>query len=386
MYKSTISILGFILCLHLNASAQTDLCDSLNLAKGITSKARQLNFVSDVKCQILNLDQIRKKTQQNFFREISAEQIKYEEMVYKALQIIPTNYDYKNEIIKIYSSTAAGLYETNEKTLYLVKDLAAEEYPVTIVHELTHALQDQHFNMLQLKSMRATSDQIMAISALLEGDASSVEDISDSKLQNQLLNFYQKVIKNNKSIQSEQENIQNQSTPPALKKLLSFSYDFGFNFVKNLQKQSGQSTTPQRAFTRPPQSTSEILHLAKFLAEKELPRMPEVELPENVLIENIKLVFSDRMGEYFINAMLANKLATKSAILASNAWENDRLLLYQNKDSNKFLILWDISVASEEKAQFLKLALDDFITKIDQQNYQWSVKINHKFVQARIML
>lgn len=109
MYKTITLLSVLILCLSSKASAQTSLCHSLNLAKGITGKLRQLKFKSEVSCLSVSTEEMRKKTEQDFFREISQEQIKYEEIIYKALNIIPANYNYKNEIIKIYANTAAGL-------------------------------------------------------------------------------------------------------------------------------------------------------------------------------------------------------------------------------------------------------------------------------------
>ena len=55
-------------------------------------------------------------------------------------------------------------------------DLTDVDVRVTLVHELTHALQDQHFDLTKLDDAVETSGEDFALTALVEGDATSVED------------------------------------------------------------------------------------------------------------------------------------------------------------------------------------------------------------------
>ena len=55
-------------------------------------------------------------------------------------------------------------------------DLDDVDVRVTLVHELTHALQDQHFDLTKLDRGVETSGEDFALTALVEGDATSVED------------------------------------------------------------------------------------------------------------------------------------------------------------------------------------------------------------------
>jgi len=55
-------------------------------------------------------------------------------------------------------------------------DLTDVDVRVTIVHELTHALQDQHFDLTKLDDAVETEGEDFALTALVEGDATSIED------------------------------------------------------------------------------------------------------------------------------------------------------------------------------------------------------------------
>ena len=55
-------------------------------------------------------------------------------------------------------------------------DLTDVDVRITLVHELTHALQDQRFDLTRLDDAIETSGEDFALTALVEGDATSIED------------------------------------------------------------------------------------------------------------------------------------------------------------------------------------------------------------------
>ena len=55
-------------------------------------------------------------------------------------------------------------------------DLTDVDVRITLVHELTHALQDQRFDLTKLDDTVETEGEDFALTALVEGDATSVED------------------------------------------------------------------------------------------------------------------------------------------------------------------------------------------------------------------
>lgn len=63
-----------------------------------------------------------------------------------------------------------GYYSLRDKTLYLYDDLRGEYERGVLIHEMVHALQDQHFGLARLHEA-AGSDAELAASALIEGDA-----------------------------------------------------------------------------------------------------------------------------------------------------------------------------------------------------------------------
>ncbi len=64
----------------------------------------------------------------------------------------------------------AGIYSQDEKRITLVGDPSEG----VVVHEIVHALQDQHFDLIEFEDM-PTSDAALARSAIVEGDADLAE-------------------------------------------------------------------------------------------------------------------------------------------------------------------------------------------------------------------
>ena len=76
----------------------------------------------------------------------------------------------------IDDTTTTGFYDPDTKKLSVRgDDLTDTDVKLTIVHELTHALQDQHFDLNRLDREVRDSGQSFAEDALIEGDATTVD-------------------------------------------------------------------------------------------------------------------------------------------------------------------------------------------------------------------
>src|SRR5207237_10042636 len=68
-----------------------------------------------------------------------------------------------------------GYYSVQDKMLYLYNDISGAYESGVLIHEMVHALQDQHFDLGKLKARlhltNYNSDAERALAALIEGDA-----------------------------------------------------------------------------------------------------------------------------------------------------------------------------------------------------------------------
>jgi len=125
--------------------------------------------------------ELRRKMSESVGEELSPGQLKAIETGAKAFGLIPESMDLSRYLPELLTTQVAGFYDPERRYLALIrrdgggpaKDAEGGRDPedAIIVHELTHALQDQHFDLRKFEEMDPMSDGATARSALAEGDA-----------------------------------------------------------------------------------------------------------------------------------------------------------------------------------------------------------------------
>ena len=80
----------------------------------------------------------------------------------------------------------AAYYDGRSKAVTIIDDAAENESSgsLTLSHEYTHALQDQRENLDTLDKAAKSTDQVMAVSSLVEGEATILSDVTMSRATN----------------------------------------------------------------------------------------------------------------------------------------------------------------------------------------------------------
>ncbi|MFB0518288.1 MAG: DUF6782 family putative metallopeptidase, partial [Acidobacteriota bacterium] len=88
---------------------------------------------------------------------------------------LPAGTDVKELLLSLYQEQVGGFYDPETKQLFLVKGYPDQLRAVIVSHELTHALQDQHFDLLSLLTDSSDNDDlILARQSVIEGVATAV--------------------------------------------------------------------------------------------------------------------------------------------------------------------------------------------------------------------
>src|SRR5262249_28019222 len=124
-----------------------------------------------------------------------------------------------------------------------------------LVHELTHALQDQSFDLGQLDASTRTDDETqLTVQAVIEGDAERVAD-----------DYYDR---QSTSWQDQGDSAQGAGQPsdtPIVDVYKALPYVFGEDFVMGLYDKGGNAAVDD-AFRSPPTTSAQLLHPADWLA------------------------------------------------------------------------------------------------------------------------
>ena len=65
----------------------------------------------------------------------------------------------------------AGYYKSGSDTFRLLSHVSESEVRAVMAHELTHALEDQHYDLLAVQKRATNADQAVAIRSVIEGSA-----------------------------------------------------------------------------------------------------------------------------------------------------------------------------------------------------------------------
>ena len=69
------------------------------------------------------------------------------EMTMKKFGFLPREFDLRDFLAKANGKEVAGYYDEEKKTVYLLNWIPLEHQAPVLAHELTHALQDQNYDL-----------------------------------------------------------------------------------------------------------------------------------------------------------------------------------------------------------------------------------------------
>jgi len=273
-------------------------------------------------------------------RELPPDALEHEEQQEKLLSVIDPSEHYADLVLGMLGSQVAGLYIPREKALYVVDDGAAsegssEEHTV-LVHEIVHAIQDEHFDLGRRVAWRAdASDETAAMHALGEGDATLAMLLDTSRgeeIPTTFIDGFTTIMReSNRRMVGER-------VPTAVADALVDPYVEGLRFVWSLYQRGGWAAV-DAAWRDPPRTTEQLLHPEKY-AQREAPVALRAEA---VGPESFKIIDANTIGELEVRDWLSAFVDFDVAQAIARGWGNGRVELF-GRDRERALRLrvrWD---------------------------------------------
>jgi hypothetical protein len=320
---------------------------------------RGLQPKADVEPQLLDEAQLRQRTEESFRARNPQELIDANQILYTALGMLQPDEVLADLYIELLTSQVAGFYDFRVDELFVVArsgEVGVTER-VTYAHEFDHALQDQHFDLVELLDLPGEGDTAVAHLALVEGDATAVMAFwAQSAL------TPQEALELLESAQDPEAQALLARMPPILRESLTFPYERGLQFVLGLQAEGGGWDAVDAAYEDPPASTEQILHPEKY-ADREDPI--DVEVPEDLaaqLGEGWRSTYEDTFGEFQFQVWLRNAIDADVGNPAAAGWGGDRFVVLQGPDDAWALVMtttWDTDADASEFQQAAGTAIGD---------------------------
>jgi hypothetical protein len=321
---------------------------------------RGLEPKATVDPKVLDDAGIKKFVQDSFSKDNPPELIEANGRLLTTLGLLDPTASLGDLYIELLGSQVAGLYNPDDKQLYVVSKSGAlgPTEKVTFAHEYTHALQDQNFDLKGLAlDQIGEGDRALARLSLVEGDATLLMSYWATTNLTQAETFQMLA----ESLDPETSRVLNEM-PAVLRESLLFPYTSGLTFVQGLQMSGGWQAVND-AFATLPATTEQIIHPEKYAAGE---AGVVVDLPNDLakrLGAGWKVGLEDTLGEFSLQVWLANAGGGKGASgahAAAAGWGGDRVVLLDGPVGATAVAIsttWDTPTDASEFAATAKLVV-----------------------------
>ncbi|MEI9897561.1 MAG: hypothetical protein WDN28_27820 [Chthoniobacter sp.] len=124
------------------------------------NEIRGLAFKEPVTYEVLNRKQIKQTMAGKLAEVFSEKEFAQMAEAMAAVGLLPANYPLRQKYIDLLSEQVAAFYDQHQHKLFMYEDATLEnaQNRVVLAHELTHALQDQHFGLNRMPLELKTND------------------------------------------------------------------------------------------------------------------------------------------------------------------------------------------------------------------------------------
>lgn len=275
--------------------------------QAFVSEARGLEFLMPVDLRLVDGEEFEAELLEEF--EEDAEELRLTGRLLAAVGLIDPGHDFVELFRQTLTAGVVGFYDPEDDQLVVKGTQLTPHARVTLVHELDHALQDQHFELHRPELEDADDESALGFSALAEGDATRIDQA------------YRATLTPEEQEQAAAEEIGAAdlstllSVPPVLIQLVVFPYSAGPGFVEAVLEAGGQEVL-DAAFAEPPTTSEHIIHPPRYLRGEE--RL-EVEPPQS----EGDVIDQGVWGSLALALMIGDGAATPEALAAVDGWGGD---------------------------------------------------------------
>jgi hypothetical protein len=299
----------------------------------VTEQLRGLQFLAPVQVTVLSSGDLATRVRAQIAEEIKPDEIVVEEAFTGLIGILDGGVDLAQAIEDLYAEQVGGFYDNDTGELVVAggQDLSPLAKTI-VVHELVHALTDQHFDFAATMDQlveAGENEQASALQALAEGDATYIQIL------------YLQSLPADEQMRAALESFQADTTvldslPEWFGEDLSFPYEWGFGFVDRLVADQGMVGLDQ-AYELLPATTEQIMHPTAYFALE--PGRP-VTLPATSL-SGYEVYEEGEFGEWNLFLYLLEGVPDADATVAAAGWGGDSYRILWNGSEVAFAYLYE---------------------------------------------
>lgn len=267
-----------------------------------------------------------------------------EELSMKKLGFLPRDFNLKDFLVKSTSQEVAGYYDEETKTISLLNWVPSDRQEPILAHELTHALQDQNYDLRKWMkaavkpagsgspSGEGNDDGATARKAVVEGQAMVVYVDYMLKPMGRSLEDTPGLIyeMEEPAVKAVADSQMLHDAPMILRESGTFAYKEGLIFEGELIHKGGKKMAFPGVFGRPPRNSHEVLQPDAYINAEKLPSLGVPDLKQ-ALDGQYDVFDSGGIGQLDVRAFLKQFGERKTADDISSAWQGGAYVTFQRK-------------------------------------------------------
>jgi hypothetical protein len=299
---------------------------------------------SNVKKKLVGQSDIEKFTKDRLARADFSQRFARSELTMKKFGLLPRDFNLREFLVKSNGQSIAGLYDDETKMIWLLNTVSMEKQGPILAHELTHALQDQNYDLQHwakagvkpaVKAQLGNGDDVndestTARHAIVEGQAMVVYI-------DYLLAPFGRNLKDTPGVVASMEDAAVSATidtelmhkaPMVLREAGSFPYRDGLFFEADILAQRGKQAAFQGVFAQPPRNTHEVFDSKAYL---EHAKLTPIQIPDvrSLLSKDYEVFDAGSFGELDVRALLKQFGDKHGATDFAPAWDGGSYVAFK---------------------------------------------------------
>jgi len=322
-----------------------ELFRSVDEILNFASQDTDLPIKHNVKRRLANRNQVESYLEKSMKEDKDAKRLERSSAVLKKFGLLPRDFELGNFLVAMLKEQVAGYYDFKTKTVNLLNWVDADQQKPVLAHELTHALQDQSFDIDKwMKASAEKADQKREEKKNRKKNEPSPDDIEndeDSSARQAVIEGQAMVVLLDYSLAQQGkrtaldspevvEELEDgmltgtpdspkfQDAPIFLKEELTFPYRYGLDFTLALEKVGGKDLAYAGAFKDPPKTTREIMQPETYLAHEKLEPMKMIDMEKD--FRGYDPFDIGAMGEFDVDVLVEQYVGRKEAAALYPEW------------------------------------------------------------------
>ena len=275
--------------------------------------ARQLRFKELPTAELLDPATFDERVQ----AMVSDEELQDQGELLSQLGLLPPGADPVAEFRAELSARVAGYYDAENKTLAVKNTQLTLDSRQVLVHELVHALDDQHFDLYRPEYAELPDETAFGFRAVTEGIAVLVErewrdrynPTSEWPLDD---------------LPDLSETDPHQDYETVVEGMLAAPYVYGERSVYRMFEMGGWPRV-HGALVKPPPTSEQILHFDRLLVDEQRIEVEPPPADGEVTDEGV-------LGELMLEAMLEVRIGREMSVRAASGWGGDWYVRYTDPE------------------------------------------------------